>query len=91
MSAKGDLKGKRGMRSPYRPPSLVRRCNMPMFERATGVTISDGKFNDVSGDMTINDSSSHTTNHGSFNTTNETYNSGNNNFTRNDFSRSKVS
>jgi len=59
---------------------------MAMFEGATGVTVSGGN----SGDMVINDSSSHTTNHGSFNTTNETYNSGNNS-TRNDPSRSKFS
>ena len=52
---------------------------MPMFEGATGVT--------VSGDMVIDDSSSHTTNRGSFNTMN---NSGTNS-TRNDFSRSKFS
>jgi hypothetical protein len=63
---------------------------MPMFEGATGVTVSGGNFDDVFGDMVIDDSSSHTTNHGSFNTTNETYNSGNNS-TRNDFSRSKFS
>ncbi|KIK00274.1 hypothetical protein K443DRAFT_679272 [Laccaria amethystina LaAM-08-1] len=59
---------------------------MPMFEGATGVTVSGGSFDDVFGDMVINDSSSHTTNHGSFNATNETYNSGSNS-TRNDFSR----
>ena len=62
---------------------------MPMFEGATGVTVSAGNFDDVSGDMLINDSSNHTTKHGSFNATNETYNSGNN--TRNDFTRSKFS
>jgi hypothetical protein len=64
---------------------------MPMFEGASGVTLSGGEFNDVSGDMIINDSSSHTTNHGSFNTTNETYNNSNHNFSRNDFSRSEFS
>ena len=63
---------------------------MPMFEGATGVTISGGNFDDVSGDMFINDSSNITTKHGSFNATNETYNSGNNS-TRNDFTRSKFS
>ncbi|EDR13306.1 uncharacterized protein LACBIDRAFT_322856 [Laccaria bicolor S238N-H82] len=47
---------------------------MPMF---TGVTFSGGNFDDVSEDMVINDSSSHTTNRGSFNTMNST---------RNDFS-----
>ena len=52
---------------------------MPMFEGAMGTTVSD--------DMVINDSSSHTTNRGSFNTMN---NSGKNS-TRNDFSRSKFS
>ena len=53
--------------------------SMPMFEGTTGVT--------VSGDMVINDSSSHTTNRGSFNTMN---NSAKNSM-RNDFSRSKFS
>jgi len=61
-----------------------------MFEGASGVTLSGGRFNDVSGDMVINDSSSHTTNRGSFNTTNETYNNSNHNFSRNDFSRNKA-
>lgn len=61
-----------------------------MFEGASGVTVSGGSFNDVAGDMTINDSSSHTTNQGSFNVTNETHNSGNNNFSRNDFSRNRT-
>ena len=63
---------------------------MPMFVGATGVTTSCGNLDYVSGNMVINDSSTHTTNHGLFNTTNETYNSGNNS-TRNDFSRSKFS
>jgi hypothetical protein len=52
---------------------------MPMFEGATGGTVSGSNFDDVFGDMVINDSSSHATNHGSFNST------------RNDFSRSKFS
>ena len=63
---------------------------MPMFEGATGVTVSGGNFDDVSGDTLINDSSNHTTKHGSFKAINETYNSGNNS-TRNDFTRSKFS
>ena len=43
---------------------------MPMFEGARGVTVSGGNFDDISEDMVINDSSSHTTNRGSFNTMN---------------------
>ena len=60
---------------------------MPMIEGATGVTVSGANFDDVSEDMVINDSSSHTTNRGSFNTM--SYSSKNS--TRNDLSRSKFS
>ena len=60
---------------------------IPVFEGATGVTVFGDNFDDVSEDMVINDSSSHTTNRGSFNTMNNSAK----NSTRNDFSRSKFS
>ena len=60
---------------------------MPMLEGATGVTVSGANFDDVSEDMAINDSSSHTTNRGSFNTMNNSAK----NSTRNVFSRRKFS
>lgn len=52
------------------------------MQGAPGVTVSGGNFDGVSEDMVVNDSSSHTTNCGSFNTMNSGKNS-----TRNDFSR----
>ena len=60
-----------------------------MVESATGVAVSGGNFDDVFGN-TVTDDSGHTSNHGSFNTTNETYNSSNS-YTRNGFSRSNIS
>ena len=73
---------------PMGPSRRRRSYTIPLLD---GGTIFGGSFNDVSGDMVVNDSSNHTTNHGSYNTTNETYNSGNYNFSNYDFSGSEFS
>ncbi|KIK02159.1 hypothetical protein K443DRAFT_6334 [Laccaria amethystina LaAM-08-1] len=53
---------------------------MPFFEGAHDFNIKGGSFNDVSGNMTINDTSRRNTNYGSYNTTNRTYDNSTNDY-----------
>jgi len=64
---------------------------MPFFEGAHDFNIKGGSFNDVSGNMTINDTSRRTTNYGSYNTTNRKYDNSKTDRSINDYSTGTLS
>ena len=64
---------------------------MPFFEGAHDFNIKGGSFNDVSGNMTINDTSRRTTNYGSYNTTNRKYDNSRTDRSTNDYSTGMLS
>jgi hypothetical protein len=87
----GDLKGQAWDEIVSLSHHLSPISTMPFFEGAHDFNIKGGSFNDVSGNMTINDTSRRTTNHGSYNTTNRNYDNSKIDRSTNDYSTGTLS